>query len=140
MKAMMSWSDTLSLGDPEIDEQHRTLIGLLNGLYDALLDGSARQRLALLISDLTAYTRLHFQNEERYFEQFGYPELEAHARAHKELTDRLSVFKDRHERGEEDLTIEMLRFLGDWIIGHVMQMDMRYRSFFAEFVRGGVQS
>ena len=140
MKAMMSWSDTLSLGDPEIDEQHRTLIGLLNGLYDALLDGSARQRLDLLISDLTAYTRLHFQNEERYFEQFGYPELEVHARAHKELTDRLSAFRERHERGEEDLTIEMLRFLGDWVIGHVMQMDMKYRSFFAEFVRGGTRS
>ncbi len=136
MKAMMSWSETLSLGDPEIDEQHRTLFALLNGLYNALLDGSARQRQSLLISDLTAYTRLHFQNEERYFEQFGYPELEVHARAHKELTDRLSTFRDRHERGEADLTFELLQFLGDWIIGHVMQMDMRYRSFFAEVVRG----
>lgn len=136
MKAMMSWSETLSLGDPEIDEQHRTLFALLNGLYNSLLDGSARQRQSLLFSDLTAYTRLHFQNEERYFEQFGYPELEAHARAHKELTDRLSVFRRRYEAGEADLTLELLRFLGDWIIGHVMQMDMRYRSFFAEVVRG----
>lgn len=136
MKAMMSWSEILSLGDPEIDEQHRTLFALLNGLYNALLDGSARQRQSLLFSDLTAYTRLHFQNEERYFEQFGYPELEVHARAHKELTDRLSTFRERYERGEEDLTLDLLRFLGDWIISHVMQMDMRYRSFFAEVVRG----
>ena len=135
MKAMMSWSETMSLGDPEIDEQHRTLIGLLNGLYEALLEGTARSRLTLLLSDLLAYTRLHFQNEERYFELFGYSELEDHARAHHVLTDRLSELRERHERGEEDLSIDVLLFLGNWILEHVMQVDMRYRKFFAEVVR-----
>lgn len=135
MKAMVTWSESLSLGDPEIDEQHRTLIGLLNGLYEAMLTGTARERLTLLISDLTAYTRLHFQNEERYFELFNYSELEAHTRVHKELTDRLAQLRDRHARGEEDLTVEMLLFLGNWVLEHVMLVDMRYKQFLAEVVR-----
>lgn len=136
MKAMMSWSDTMSVGDPEIDEQHRTLFSLLNELYVAFLEGTAHDRLGMLFDDLASYTRLHFRNEEIYFEQFGYPELEAHVAAHAALTQKLAAFRERYGHGEEDLTIEMIHFLRDWILGHIMQMDFRYRPFFAKVVRG----
>ena len=135
MKAMVTWSESLSLGDPEIDEQHRTLIGLLNELYASMLAGTARSRLTLLISDLTAYTRLHFQNEERYFELFGYPELAEHAQEHKELIEKLGALGARHAEGEEDLSVEFLLFMGNWVIEHVMLTDMRYKTFLAEVVR-----
>ena len=135
MKAMMVWSETLSVGDPELDEQHRVLIGLLNGLYEGLTDGSAPDVTVRLIEDLFAYTRLHFGNEERYFDQFRYEERDSHMKAHRALEEKLMQYRNRLDAGEGGMAFELLNFLRDWIIGHIMQVDSRYRSFFSEVVR-----
>ena len=38
----LEWNETLSVGVPSIDEQHKALLGLLNELFDATEAGSMR--------------------------------------------------------------------------------------------------
>ena len=129
MKAMMSWSDTLSVGDPEIDEQHRTLIRLLNEAYDAMLECRSREVTGRLLGDLAAYTRLHFRYEERYFGQFDESRRDSHLRAHAALERHLAGLIERHEAGGENVVMDIVTFMRDWILNHVMKTDSQYRPF-----------
>ncbi len=135
MKAMMSWSEVLSVGDLELDEQHRTLFGMMNDLYDSVSTGTSNGLMSRLLDDLLAYTRLHFRNEERYFDQFRYGEREAHMQAHRVLEHKVMEYRVRFTDGDAGIAMELLGFMRDWIIGHIMQVDSRYRSFFTEIVR-----
>ena len=135
MKAMMSWSETLSVGDAELDEQHRTLFGLMNDLYEGMCLGNASGMISRLLDDLLAYTRLHFRNEEAYFDQFRYAERESHIKAHQALEQKLSEYREKFSQGETGMAMELLGFMRDWIIGHIMQMDSKYHSFFQDVVR-----
>ncbi len=129
MKAMMSWSDMLSVGEPEIDEQHRSLIRLLNEAYEAMLDQCPRETTGRLLEDLDAYTRLHFRYEERYFGQFDESMRDSHLRAHAALERRLAALRGRHAAGEPNVILHVVTFMRDWILNHVMKTDSRYRPF-----------
>lgn len=135
MKAMMAWSETMSVGDAEIDEQHRVLIGILNSLYDAMLEGRARQMMDQLFEDLASYMHLHFSNEEQYFDQFHYAGRTQHVLQHQELTRKTQELQTTYFEKNRDMTMELFSLLRDWIIRHIMQEDMKYRSFFKQIVR-----
>jgi hypothetical protein len=59
----LEWDDYMSVGVPEIDEQHRNLIAAINRLYEVVMKGdlremhSARQKA---LDDLDEYVRHHF--------------------------------------------------------------------------------
>ena len=61
---LISWNDTLSVGIPTIDAQHRKLVDTLNDLHSAMLSGNARQITGSILAKLLEYTRQHFASEE----------------------------------------------------------------------------
>jgi hypothetical protein len=70
--------------------------------------------------------------EEDVFNKFGYSEKEGHILAHQTLTEKVVRYKEKYESGETILGVEMLGFLKDWLIGHIVGVDKRYQSFFID--------
>jgi hemerythrin len=63
--ALMTWGPKLSVGVPQIDDQHKKLIELVNRLNEAMIAGHGRDLIGSTLSELVKYTQYHFACEER---------------------------------------------------------------------------
>jgi hemerythrin-like metal-binding protein len=75
----IEWSDALSVGIPEIDEDHKEFASLINELNRSIVDRAnvveIRHRLQRIIDDAVQ----HFAHEERLFKEWQYANSEGHA-------------------------------------------------------------
>jgi len=84
----IQWSDDWNLGIEEIDKQHRSLIEHFNDMKRRQQSGADSFNGDLLF--MQNYIKTHFQTEERYMKEIGFPELESHVNEHNFLRDRVS--------------------------------------------------
>ena len=124
--AFFNWSDSFSVGVEEFDEQHKKLIAMLNGLYDAMKEGRAVEALGPLLSDLIAYTRTHFANEERLLAEKGYPDFEGHKQEHDKLTQRVLELETQFKLGKAAISLDTGKFLKEWLQNHIQGSDKKY--------------
>lgn len=137
--AYMDWSENLSVGVKEIDNQHKNLIKMINEFYVRMMesDRSAcreRDRIALgkLLSSLVEYTVYHFQAEEKYMDKFNYADTPNHKQEHRFFVEKVMDIKKRFDDGLLVLSVEATNFVKDWIIEHVMGSDKNYSECFIE--------
>jgi hemerythrin-like metal-binding protein len=126
------WSSDLSVNVREIDDQHKQLIKLINDLYAAMKSGLGHEIQGKLLNGLAEYTVYHFDNEERYFDQFGYPDARNHKRMHAELKAQVVDLIGKFHSGKAALSMELFDFLRDWLVNHITKTDRRYSRFFNE--------
>jgi hemerythrin len=132
MALTLEWNNNYSVNIGEIDNQHKKLIGMINALMVAMSDGKSNDILGNLISDLAEYARTHFGTEEKYFDQFGYPETVSHKEEHSEFIKKVAEFKAGFDAGKLGLSIDVLVFLSDWLENHLNRVDKKYVPFFTE--------
>ena len=130
--ALIKWDDSFSVKVAEIDKQHQKLIDMINELNDAMKQGKGKDILGKIIKGLVQYTATHFKTEEDYFKQFNYPHADTHKKEHDAFVKKVSEFKDEFEKGNISLTIEVMKFLSDWLRNHIKGTDKHYSRFFNE--------
>lgn len=114
------WRDSLSIGVPSLDAQHRELASLVDRVADALYDHGGGAALLGALEALLDHTRAHFREEERLMAAVSYAGRESHAREHHRLLDdlrNLSVGVD------EPGVALAVRYLQDWLERHIDTMD-----------------
>ncbi len=130
--ALIQWNEKLSVKVAEIDQQHKMLIDMVNELNDAMKQGKGKDVIGKIIDGLASYTVTHFSTEEKYFDQFGYPDTKNHKKEHATFVKKVSEFKDGFEKGKMSLTLNVMNFLSDWLKNHIMVTDKKYSQFFNE--------
>ncbi|HPY60642.1 MAG: hemerythrin family protein [Methanomicrobiales archaeon] len=128
----IKWTDSLSVGVAEIDEQHKNLINLINSLHDAMLKRQGKEVLADILDKLAAYTVYHFSTEEKFMEQCNYQGLYYHKKEHEKFVDKIDSFIRDYQADKLGLTIELMAFLKDWISNHILVTDKKYAALFNE--------
>ena len=123
---LFSWTDKYSVGLPEIDNQHKQLIGFINSLHAAMSAGKGKEVLAPILSNLVLYTKTHFTFEESLLRVRGYAELPSHSRIHQELTRQVLDLQRNLGANELSLTIEAMAFLKKWLGDHILTHDLAY--------------
>lgn len=126
---LIQWSDELSVGINSIDKQHKELIKMINELNDALQAGQANQKLAAIFEGLAVYTVTHFGYEEELFAQYGYSESAEHKNEHRALTQQVKDLQQKMEEGDFIISVEVMVFLKDWLINHILKTDKAYAKF-----------
>jgi hemerythrin len=127
--AFFDWEERYSVGIFAIDEQHKRLVALLNELYEAMGAGEGRDALGHILARLIQYTRTHFAAEEQMFERHHYPHAQEHIDEHNKLTQSVLDLEKRFREGDITVTIEASTFLKEWLAHHILETDMRYRSY-----------
>jgi hemerythrin-like metal-binding protein len=128
----IDWNDTYSVGVAELDEQHKGLLKILNDLSEANRGPSGTSVFFKTLNDLTQYAQNHFATEERYMEKHGYPGLEEQQKDHESFVEKVFLFNEQREKGDTDLYQDIVVFLKDWYLSHILGMDKQYKKFFAE--------
>lgn len=131
----LEWSDEkFSVKVDEIDEQHKKLFSFINRLDNLIKSDRSREELAVILNEMNEYAQYHFSTEEKYFDKFDYPESDEHKARHHQYEVKIAEYKERLGNLENadliDFMYEVLDFLQDWWIGHILHEDMKYSKFF----------
>lgn len=127
------WIDekySVNIGD--IDEQHKKLIGIINEAYQAKIENLNRKTIAGILEKMADYAKTHFQAEEQLLSEHGYPELEFHRNAHLFFMTKAGELNRDFALNEDSIIEDMLTFLKEWLIKHIMETDKRYAPFLNE--------
>lgn len=126
--AIFTWDDSIALGIPTIDEQHKALFGWINSLNEAVKNGDSTEVVGEVIWNLITYVSEHFRAEERLMLSINYPGLAAHRTEHDQFVERLREIQveyiDGHEMGES-----ILDLMVDWLVCHIKGTDQGYNRF-----------
>jgi len=126
----IEWTDLMSVGIKQFDDQHKILFSLLNKLYTAIAVNDEYEIQEKRITDLVIYIETHFSEEEKYFAQFNYPLREEHIREHKYFYNKVKGYATDFYSGRVVKNIELWDFLIDWLKAHILKSDNKYKEFF----------
>ena len=127
----IKWKQKYSVKVKEIDEQHKELISTMNHLYDVIYHNKKDKSLKSILAELVNYAELHFETEEKYFEQFAYELSEEHKKEHDDFRTKIGDFVKelssvKDQEHERELSFSLIDFLQEWISDHLMEQDQKY--------------
>ncbi|MCX7066578.1 MAG: bacteriohemerythrin [Methylococcales bacterium] len=136
-KPFVEWTEGLSVGIQEIDEQHKVLINLINRLFDeTIINQAAIGVTEEILDELIQYTIVHFAVEESLFRIFDYPAIDTHMGHHADLKAQVLELQKKIKQGLA-VNSELLLFLKKWLTNHILQEDKQYAPF---LIKQGVKS
>lgn len=126
--ALIQWTESLSVKFSSMDDDHRVLIDLINQLASAEKIGNRRIAESVL-DELVNYTIDHFNREEQFLQETGYPfpEQIAHKLQHASFAETIQDIRWQYLHGfRPKINREVLLFLRDWLSKHILVEDMKY--------------
>ncbi len=130
----MVWKDEFSVKSPRLDAQHKRLFELINDLYEAMQQKVGQEQLQGVLRMLEQYSITHFKDEERTLEEFDCPGLPQQREAHLFFKRKLMEFQ--HQLQKELLfPRDVLVFLKEWLIDHILFMDLKFAPLIEEHDR-----
>ncbi len=77
------WKGYYSVGNEALDAQHKTLLSLINRLYDSIEKGTEEELMQPVFEQLIEYAKVHFVQEEELMEGADIPARRAQAAPRK---------------------------------------------------------
>ncbi len=126
------WSPALSVGNAEIDGEHREfLVAVGHVAHMVGRDGPAQELREATIA-MVAKLEIHFRTEERIFSASAYPEAPAHCAEHRVLLHMADRIREMVCDSEDPVYIRLsLRYLAQSIVEHLVDTDMGYKPYLA---------
>ena len=124
------WEESFSVGVKDLDEQHKQLIKMVNTLInkeDVKVDS---ETISDVLTELTKYAEYHFEKEEQYLIDYDYPEYSAHKEQHKVFKKKVVTFCIETMAEKVTIPAEILSYLKSWLVNHILESDMKYKTFF----------
>jgi hemerythrin len=130
----MEWTEKLATGIRTIDSQHKELFKRINNLVTAIKEKRCKSEIDDMIKFLDDYARVHFSEEERHMRDTNYPGLDRQHEDHRQYLAALAELKHQASlprvRGSSyDLSATTNQVVVDWIVGHIMNLDMKFGAF-----------
>jgi len=121
---LLKWDESITIGVPLVDEDHRFLIHFINRLHD--YDGLDVERDVFdsLLDSLFEFTEHHFRREERVMEACNYPDIKDHLDRHWKFERKLTAIQqDLLSSHSDRVGAETLSFIKDWLVDHILNVD-----------------
>ena len=126
---IFSWSDSYSVNSPAMDAQHKQLINMINNLHDAMSSGKGKEVLGSTLDGLISYAQTHFVEEEKLMAKVNFAELAAHKVEHVAFVKKAVELQAEFHNSKAVLTFEVMDFLKDWLVNHILKNDKKYAPF-----------
>lgn len=129
---LVTWTPEMSVGVEDFDQHHIVLFNIINKLAEAMSKGEAQNKLLSILDELVEYTDWHFAAEELIFDRYNYPHKENHKKIHKSMLEKARQLYNDAELGKDVMSTEVLDFLQDWIVDHIMVVDKKYEAYLSD--------
>jgi hemerythrin len=122
---LLEWRDEFRIGIPEVDHEHRELIGLINALHGRLSDAASTGEIGEFLGELHAQISAHFALEEKVMRSMRYAEFDDHKRDHERLLDEIRDIMDGYELHSRYDARALSEVLDRWFSEHFRTRDAR---------------
>jgi hemerythrin-like metal-binding protein len=126
MSRYIPWTRKLELGLPEIDEQHKTIINLMNLLAKAIEAHKETKAVHYALMEMMDYSIRHFKAEEEHMALYDFPGIEEHKKEHNLFVQKVQSFISQEQDGRVGLAVDALDFLSNWWTEHILNTDSQY--------------
>jgi hemerythrin len=129
----LGWTPELSVGNEEIDAQHRELFRRAARLLDGLHRGEPEE-IGGLVDFLHEYAITHFGTEEDLMREARFPGYARHKAEHDRfVSDLLALAGETDEKGSGPFTsLKASHWLTEWLRDHVSGTDAELGKFLAQ--------
>lgn len=124
---VITWDESYSVWDPELDKHHQQLIRYIHVLSEG--ERHDPEVVQQLVKGLVAYTGYHFAAEEQRMRDSGYPEFDAHVASHRDFAKDALIFEQVFSKGSPRLERVLLHYLTDWLTNHILTADKKLGAF-----------
>lgn len=125
---LLIWSHSYSIGNGQVDEQHRKLMALINTLHN-IQTGESDGDVGSVVQELIDYTVYHFESEEKLQQESGYPGFPEHKKIHEKLVAEVSEKAALLATGEQTIREELMLFLTNWLKDHILGEDRKFGNY-----------
>jgi len=122
----IEWNESLTVGVKKFDDHHKHLFDILNKIHKSIKDNNQQDDSVAIIDELFAYSTYHFAAEESLLSERNYFDLSSQEREHEYFILKVLEFKSYLRSGKKINSIDLLWFLGNWLLQHIMVVDKRY--------------
>lgn len=128
---ILKWDKEFELGIPEIDEQHKKLVDILNSYYTELSHNTSKEEAEKhFFEDLENYLISHLRFEEEFMEKMGYQDLENHKKVHDMFMKLYYEEKEKYLKGDKKALNELVALSLSWLLNHIAKTDRKYAEFY----------
>jgi hemerythrin len=126
----IAWSDYLSVGVPEMDDEHRQFISRVNDLNKAIIESEDKSTVERLMDLMLMEASHHFWHEQELLARWKYPETAAHIAKHAELTAQFERLMKEFAQTDVNFVWALKGLqLKQLLVEHLLKEDMKYRDF-----------
>ncbi|HBF34798.1 TPA: hypothetical protein DDW35_09570 [Candidatus Sumerlaeota bacterium] len=125
MPSYINWDASLELDLPQIDNDHRELVKMVNRLQVAMEAHAEKGILADIFSRLTEYATTHFKTEEQFMAKIAYSDLQAHIQLHRSFVVKIFQMTEDY-LSDKETGNNLLEFLKFWWVAHIKSEDYKY--------------
>jgi len=127
----LDWTQDLSVGVKEIDDQHKELIRRMNSFFDAMKSRNKEEEILKMLDFLADYVVTHFRDEEKLQMSSGYPKYQEHRQMHKDfIADVTQMRGDIQKTGFTAATSSLISTtLVAWLTLHIKKADKEVGTF-----------
>ena len=121
--AALPWDEKYNVNVAVMDSQHRRLADLVHQLHIALSPGQPMEQVRDTMSELIAFTRLHFATEEELMLKYQYPDYAAHLTEHKLVLGQMNKLAGSLQ-GNSAISFDAEADISDdWVGKHLLERD-----------------
>lgn len=132
-KKFLEWNENYSVGNIDIDEQHKILFTLINDVHNAVnKTGVTGNYIEYVILRLEEYVKYHFSFEEQLLIAGGYPKFKEHKELHTKFMKSVEEYKSKYKSNIVPIR-EILDFMLTWTRDHVMKEDQDFKAYINYF-------
>ena len=121
------FTDKFKTGIETIDAEHKTLFDIIGKIYKAIEVELVHDKFDLILDildELKEYTCVHFADEEKYMKEINYDGLAQQVILHEKFIETLNdVNLDHVDDNQEEYLYEVLNFLQNWLVNHILKVD-----------------
>lgn len=130
----MQWTDSLSVGVQQIDDQHKALIKAVNDLFEACKEGKGRQKISETLDFAEKYVVFHFGDEEKLQLKVGYPGYKEHKILHDAFVGDIRKYANEFEKEGPNIALvaRFNAFISNWLIKHISIEDKKIGAYIKE--------
>lgn len=133
---LMSWDARYSVNEAVLDSQHQKFFSLLNSVYEKVMNSVELDNILPLIDDLQGYIQSHFTAEEKFMQENEFQEIDAHIAKHLEFAHTIERLKADYQGDNLEVARELIIFLGEWLLQHVLKEDRKYSELKVAYQQG----
>ncbi len=120
------WDQYFETGLEEVDEQHQSLVNIVNRYSSLLAENHVSlDEIRLALFELSRYSEYHFKEEEKLMREVGISalHLEEHIQVHRTFMSEVFSMQAFIHDVDDRSAVQLLEFLIHWLAYHILGID-----------------